>query len=83
MFSTRAYIEKKTGPHGIGRFNYLQSLVTEFQDSDSNGTHVNRRRMWAIISEIDVLYILLATTLFRVVATTTSLAPSDCLMLPY
>lgn len=35
MFSTKGYLEKKTGPYGIGRFSYLQSLVTEYQDTDS------------------------------------------------
>ncbi|KAK3783324.1 hypothetical protein RRG08_044333 [Elysia crispata] len=33
MFSTREYLEKKTGPYGVGRLSYLQSLVTEFQES--------------------------------------------------
>ncbi|KAH9515443.1 Armadillo repeat-containing protein 7 [Bulinus truncatus] len=33
MFSTKEYLEKKTGPYGIGRLSYLQSLVTEFQDT--------------------------------------------------
>ena len=33
MFSTYEYLRKKTGPYGTGRFNYLQSLVTEFQES--------------------------------------------------
>lgn len=33
MFTSQEYIDKKTGPHGIGRLNYLQSLVTEFQDT--------------------------------------------------
>lgn len=36
MFSTQEYLNKKTGPYGIGRFSYLQSLVTEFQDTDSD-----------------------------------------------
>ena len=35
MFSSPAYLAKRTGPHGIGRFSFLQSLVTEFQDTDS------------------------------------------------
>ena len=35
MFSTYEYLRKKTGPYGIGRFNYLQSLVTEFQETTS------------------------------------------------
>lgn len=36
MFSSKDYLERKTGPYGIGRFSYLQSLVTEFQDTDSD-----------------------------------------------
>ena len=36
MFSTQEYLDKKTGPHGVlGRLSYLQSLVSEFQDTDS------------------------------------------------
>ena len=37
MFSTKAYLEKKTGPYGIGRLSYLQSLVVEYQDSSDLG----------------------------------------------
>ena len=37
MFSSREQLERKTGPYGIGRQSYLQSLVTEFQDTDSDG----------------------------------------------
>jgi len=33
MFTSQEYLDRKTGPHGIGRLNYLQSLVTEFQDT--------------------------------------------------
>lgn len=33
MFSSKEYLEKKTGPWGVGRFRYLQALVTEFQDT--------------------------------------------------
>ncbi|KAK3612594.1 hypothetical protein CHS0354_042102 [Potamilus streckersoni] len=36
MFSTKEQLEKRTGPYGIGRFSYLQSLVTEFQDTTSD-----------------------------------------------
>ncbi|KAK6989661.1 armadillo repeat-containing protein 7 [Biomphalaria glabrata] len=36
MFSTKEYLEKKTGPYGVGRLSYLQSLVTEFQDTSSD-----------------------------------------------
>ena len=38
MFSTQKYLEKKTGSSGVGRFNYLQALVTEFQDTHKQGT---------------------------------------------
>ncbi|XP_060555624.1 armadillo repeat-containing protein 7-like [Ruditapes philippinarum] len=34
MFSSKSYLEKKTGPYGIGRFSYLQSLVNEYQNTD-------------------------------------------------
>ena len=37
MFSSKAYLEKKTGPYGIGRLSYLQSLVVEYQDSSDLG----------------------------------------------
>ncbi|PVD22912.1 hypothetical protein C0Q70_16172 [Pomacea canaliculata] len=33
MFSTKDYLEKKTGPDGVGRFSFLQSLVSEYQDT--------------------------------------------------
>ncbi|XP_050402695.1 armadillo repeat-containing protein 7 isoform X2 [Patella vulgata] len=33
MFSSKEQLDKRTGPHGIGRFSYLQSLVTEYQDT--------------------------------------------------
>ena len=35
MFSSKSYLDKKTGPYGIGRFSYLQSLVNEYQNTDS------------------------------------------------
>ncbi|XP_074641471.1 armadillo repeat-containing protein 7-like isoform X2 [Tubulanus polymorphus] len=31
MYYSKDYLEKKTGPHGIGRPNYLKSLVDEFR----------------------------------------------------
>ncbi|ESO92605.1 hypothetical protein LOTGIDRAFT_120484 [Lottia gigantea] len=37
MFTSTAQLQKRTGPHGIGRFSYLQSLVTEFQDTSDIG----------------------------------------------
>ena len=33
MFTSKAKLEQKTGKWGIGRFKYLQALVTEFQDT--------------------------------------------------
>lgn len=37
MFSSRARIDSKTGADDLGRFEYLQALVTEFQDTDKQG----------------------------------------------
>jgi len=37
MFSTKEYIAKKTGPFGVGRLQFLQELVDEFQSTDSEG----------------------------------------------
>lgn len=34
MFSSQKLLDKKTGPFGVGRRNYLQELVTEYQDGD-------------------------------------------------
>ena len=36
-FSSKSYLEKKTGAHGVGRLKYLQTLVTEFQDTHRQG----------------------------------------------
>ena len=35
MFTSKAQIAKKTGKYGVGRFSFLQSLVTEYQDTTS------------------------------------------------
>jgi hypothetical protein len=35
MFSSKEYLAKKTGPHGVGRLSFLQELVDEFQTTDS------------------------------------------------
>ncbi len=32
MFSTWESLQRRTGPYGIGRFSYLQALVTEYQE---------------------------------------------------
>ncbi len=37
FFSTKQEIEEKKGKFKKGRFRYLQSLVTEFQDTDDIG----------------------------------------------
>ncbi|XP_067043084.1 armadillo repeat-containing protein 7-like [Acropora muricata] len=37
MFTSQARIDRKTGPDDLGRFEYLQALVTEFQDTDRQG----------------------------------------------
>ena len=39
MFTSQARIDRKTGPDDLGRFEYLQALVTEFQDTDRQGIH--------------------------------------------
>lgn len=36
MFSSQEYLDKKTGPYGIGRLSYLQSLVTEYEETSSD-----------------------------------------------
>lgn len=40
-YSSRSYLERKTGAFGVGRFKYLQALVTEFQDSHQQGKTVS------------------------------------------
>ncbi len=37
MFSSQAYLDKKTGGDDLDRFHYLQALVTEYQDTDKSG----------------------------------------------
>ena len=37
MFSSQAYLDKKTGADDLDRFHYLQALVTEYQDTDKSG----------------------------------------------
>ena len=37
MFSSKERIEEKSAASGKGRLEYLQSLVTEFQDTDDCG----------------------------------------------
>lgn len=42
MFTSQARIDRKTGPDNLGRFEYLQALVTEFQDTDKQGNVTER-----------------------------------------
>ena len=37
MFSSQEYVDNKTGRDDLNRFQYLQALVTEFQDTSSDG----------------------------------------------
>ena len=37
MFTSKEHIEEKAALSGRGRLEYLQALVTEFQDTDSHG----------------------------------------------
>ena len=37
MFSSQEYVDNKTGKDDLSRFQYLQALVTEFQDTSSDG----------------------------------------------
>ncbi len=39
MFSSQEYVENKTGRDDLNRFQYLQALVTEFQDTSSDGIY--------------------------------------------
>lgn len=38
MFSNQAYLDKKTGAHGYGRFPYLKQLVKEFQTTSDESS---------------------------------------------
>ena len=37
MFLSQEYLDNKTGRDDPNRFQYLQALVTEFQDTSSDG----------------------------------------------
>lgn len=37
MFTSQEYIDRKTGGDGFGRLQYLQALVTEYQDTERQG----------------------------------------------
>ena len=40
MFSSEEYLDNKTGRDDLNRFQYLQALVTEFQDTSSDGIYI-------------------------------------------
>ena len=46
MFSSREYLDNKTGRDDLNRFQYLQALVTEFQDTSSDGIMIYLSLMW-------------------------------------
>lgn len=39
MFSKPEQLVRRTGKKGVGRFDYLQQLVTEFQETESIGVY--------------------------------------------
>ena len=41
MFSSQEYLDNKTGRDDLNRFQYLQALVTEFQDTSTRVHSVN------------------------------------------
>ena len=56
-FSSKAYLDKKTGPFGLGRFPYLQALVTEFQDTHKQGYKATLElEKWAWFNVLPVHY---------------------------
>ena len=46
MFSSQEYLDNKTGRDDLNRFQYLQALVTEFQDTSSDGIYNYISLMW-------------------------------------
>ena len=50
MFTSQASIDRKTGPDNLGRFEYLQALVTEFQDTDRQGNVFKSSIHWARVT---------------------------------
>lgn len=39
MFSKPEQLIKRTGKKGVSRYDYLQQLVAEFQETDSTGAY--------------------------------------------
>ena len=42
MFATENYVQSRKGDRGTSRFDYLQQLVTEYQDTTKQGTWILR-----------------------------------------
>ena len=42
MFATENYVQARRGTKGTPRFEYLQKLVTEYQDTTKLGTFFNQ-----------------------------------------
>lgn len=40
MFSRKDKLIRKTGPDGIGRYDYLRLLKKEFNETNSEGKHI-------------------------------------------
>ena len=40
MFSSQEYLDTKTGRDNLNRLQYLQALVSEFQDTSSDGINI-------------------------------------------
>jgi len=53
MFTSQARIDRKTGPDDLGRFEYLQALVTEFQDTDREGIVFKSSIHWARVTRCE------------------------------
>ena len=47
MFATENYVQSRKGDRGTSRFDYLQQLVTEYQDTTKQGTWI----LWPFIVE--------------------------------
>jgi hypothetical protein len=48
MFSKPEQLIRRTGKKGVGRYDYLQQLVTEFQETDSTGACDPLLPLWLI-----------------------------------
>ena len=56
MFSTKEYVENKSALSGKGRFEYLQALVTEFQDTSKHGEMRLRHKISLLLLRDRLLY---------------------------